>query len=268
MAIEQSAAVMFSAAKAHLLAKIAATPVTQGPFPHLRIDEPFPPEFYAEMMRNLLPDAEYIRLVDTGRVSARYSPNRSCFMRDSRRTTPDAPQVKFWETFLATFADRECLDVWLKRFAPAIQLRLGTDLQDYVRDGDVRTTAEGFLMRDHDGYMLGPHIDAQHKAMTALFYLPRTDAQANLGTSLYRQRNTTSPQWGIHGSARDFDLIETVPYLPNRMLAFPNLPGAVHGVEPVAGAQGGRDLFIYDVKFVLQRRPQDAAPAPGASGVT
>ena len=54
-------------------------------------------------------------------------------------------------------------------------------------------------------------------------------------------------------------MIETIPYRPNSMLAFPNLPISYHGVEPLVGASRARDLMIYDVKYSL---PPKAKTAP------
>ena len=254
---------MFSSVRNYLIAKIAAAPIVTEPFPHMVIDEIFPSEFYAEMTSRRLSDDEYIRLVDTGRVSAAYSPHRLCFMRDGQRKSPDDSDVKFWESFLAMFDNQEFLDNWLKRFAPAVDRRLSTDLHEFLSPEGIHVSAECFLMRDRDGYMLSPHIDAQHKAMTALFYLPRADTNATIGTALYRCRKPAPSGWGVQCERDDFEHVETVSYLPNRMIAFPNLPDSFHGGEPVGGAQAGRDLFIYDLKYLLVKRPEDGQTSRG-----
>ncbi len=251
---------MFSVAKQHLMAKIAAAPVTETPFPHMRVDEAFPPDFYVEIQRNLLPDEEYVRLVDTGRVSAGYSPNRYCFMQSGHRQSPEAPAVKFWEQLFAVLNDKEFLDGWVRRFAPAVRQRLALDLRDLDGGQDIGVGAEVFLMRDKDGYSLWPHVDARSKAMTALFYLPPTDVDAGLGTSLYQRLDESVPvRWGARYPFKGFNLIETIPYRPNSMLAFPNLPTSFHGVEPLVGGSRARDLMIYDVKY---RLPEKAKAVP------
>lgn len=241
---------MFSAAKRHTMEKIASAPLRREPFVHMVVGEIFPPDFYAEMQARKLSDRSYIPLKDTGRVGGNYSPARLCFMQDSAPAdAAEAKNVGFWKEFIATYNDRDFLDVWRGRFekfvrAPA--LKQATKLAD----DKIGLQTEMFLMRDKETYTLGPHTDSASKAISALFYLPADDSNVMLGTSLYTPKDKDEAIIPGHHMRREFyDLVATIPYRPNAMLAFPNVPGSLHGVEPLSGAAISRDILLYDVKF-------------------
>ncbi len=236
--------------KDHLLAKIADARIVPDPFPHVVIEQVFPPEFYQSIQDNLLSDDAYTPLVETGRVTENYNRNRLCFMGGGDATSAATPQALFWNELFAIFMDRGFMGAWLRRFESVIRQRLTTDLPE-VRGDKLMLYPEVFLMRDKNSFLLTPHMDARKKAVTALFYLPRSDDRPSLGTSLYRIRNRADvSEMGTQFAREDFDLVKTIPYRPNTMLAFANSSGAFHGLEPLAGVAGGRDVLIYDVKFL------------------
>jgi hypothetical protein len=119
-----------------------------------------------------------------------------------------------------------------------------------IIDGKVNTHAETFLMRDKQSYALNPHMDSFSKVISALFYLPPDNSAPQLGTSLYapKQKDMTIER-GNHTSPENFELLHTAPYRANTMLAFPNVLGSFHGVEPVNVPGYSRDVMLYDIKF-------------------
>ena len=240
---------MFLNVKDHLLAKIADAPITADPFPHVVIEQVFTPEFYRAIQDNLLPDEAYTPLVETGRVTSNYPRNRLCFMGGEDDMLSAEAGAGFWRELFGVFKDPALMGASLRRFEPVIRQRLATDLTE-MRSDKLLLHPEVFLMRDKNSFLLKPHMDSRKKAVTALFYLPGTDDRASLGTSFYRLRSgIAAPEMGTQYAREDFELLKTIPYLPNTMLAFANMAGAYHGLEPVAGAAGGRDVLIYDVKF-------------------
>jgi hypothetical protein len=242
---------MFSGARLHSMYKIANTPVRTYPFPHLFIEDIFPPEFYREMRRLLPPNGAYKRLADTDRVKG-YSPARLClFPNDVESTSLDEEAKKFWTSFFTAFADPELARMWLSIFGGVVSARMTNAKSPGTNaDGNVSLTAEIFLVRDLQSYALKPHTDTPRKVITVLYYIPADDSHALLGTSVYRPKlegftNTT----GAYLPRDDFDLVATLPYRPNCALAFARMDTSFHGVESLAVPDFGRDLVIFDVKF-------------------
>ena len=247
---------MFSAAKEHTIRRISETPLRMEPFPHLVVNEVFPPAFYAEMQRRKMADADYVPLNRTGRVSAGYSPARLCFVPpkpDNAHATsaqPDSENVKFWMDFFAAYDDAAFRQAWVTAFADSLAARVRQDPALFP-NGTTDIRSEFLLMRDKENYVLTPHTDAPSKLISALFYLPPDDSGLMLGTSLYEIKDKTRVVHGGYHEARDgFELIATLPYRANTMLAFPNLKDSFHGVEPLDGPRIQRDILLYDIKLI------------------
>jgi len=243
---------MFSAVRDAVIRRIQATPVRLEPFEHLYVEEVFPPDFYAEMRRRMLPDEGYRRLIDTGRVAGPYSPARFCLfpadLEDAAAaedgTAGSEADRDFWRGLLAAFGERAFGDFWLDIFKDAVTRQL----ESLYGGGTLRLRREAFLLRDRETYELGPHTDSPLKIVSALFYLPPDDSAPDLGTSLYRPKLPDfvcagGPQYYFH----DFHRVVTLPFRRNAMLAFPKSPRCFHGVEPVGSARQ-RDLLLVDLK--------------------
>ena len=239
---------MFSAAKAHTIARIKAAEVKRAPFPHVLIEDIFPADFYAEMMRRKMTDASYTPLVETGRVGGGYSPARLCFMPAMAEKSAEPDNAKFWTDFFAAYDDGEFLAAWLKLFERDVSARMSEQPERFA--GEVGLGAEIFLMRDKRTYGLSPHMDSTTKAISALFYLPADDRDVMMGTSLYvpRSADAMAPRGSHATERRNFDHVATMPYKPNTVFAFPNVMPSFHGVEPI-DQPASRDVLLYDVKF-------------------
>lgn len=240
---------MFSAVREHVIGRIEATPVRQAPFEHLYVEEVFPAGFYAELQRQMVADSGYRRLNQTGRVSEHYSSQRLClFPKDLQTIDASDAQKFFWRALFEAFNTSAFRQVWLRTFDRTVKKHLGNVAQG--RGSGVATAySEIFLMRDLETYALGPHTDSAQKLVSVLFYLAADDSAPELGTSLYRpkDRSFICPG-GPHHSFAGFDLVTTLPYKPNSMVAFPKSRICFHGVEPVAAAKR-RDLLLFDIKW-------------------
>lgn len=246
---------MFSAAKHYAMYRIANAPVRNWPFPHICVENVFPPDFYTEIRRHMVEDAGYTRLTDSGRVSAmHYSDARfSLFARDlPTAAMPEAART-FWQTMFATFSDLEFAQIWLDLFSAPIEQKLGETPEDLLggKPGvDLKLYTEIFLMRDRTSYSLGPHTDTPRKLISVLFYLPPDESDADLGTSLYMpKRRDFTCFGGPHHDFALFDRVETMPFRPNTVVAFPQTKKSFHGVEPVTRAGAQRNLLLFDIKI-------------------
>jgi hypothetical protein len=246
----------------HVMYRIANAPVRAFPFPHIYVEEVFPPEFYAALRRNLPLTDSYVRLIDVaGKVSNEYSASRLVlYPRDDHYARMPEATRQFWRDAFKTFLAEEFGQVILSKFAQAI-------LPRFAKPGDnrpppIQAMSEILLVRDLASYALGPHSDSPSKLVSLLFYMPEDDSRPHLGTALYmpKDRQFTCPG-GPHHKFDKFDHVATMPYCPNTLFAFPKTTTSFHGVQPLPAGASDRDLLQYDLRRI--KVPATDAPLPG-----
>lgn len=199
-------------AEAEVLAKIAAAPIIQKPFPHIYLEDVFPADFYPYMMQ-MLP-LEGFRSLEEARGVVGYP----------QRSVAAAP---------------ECVN-WLRsgRLRRLLDGKFGVE----------SVSDETLLLRDAAGYVIGPHTDTPKKGVTALFYVPQNWTEAEHGTSLYVPKDPAfTCQVGKHYPREGFDLTWSAPGKPNSVFIFARTDSSFHGCEPYEGT-GCRDILLYDTR--------------------
>ena len=109
---------------------------------------------------------------------------------------------------------------------------------------------DALLIRDRGNYSLGPHTDHPLRLVVLIIYLPLTDAEPHLGTSIYvPKEDGFTCAGGPHYEHQMFHRAFTAPYKPNSALVFVKTDNSFHGVEPVAEGEE-RTLFHFFIKKV------------------
>ncbi len=241
---------ILSAAKAHAMEAIADAEPRLDPYPHIYVENILPADFYAGLIERLPDTASYRPFVQSGRVTEDYDPRRLViFNNDEDLGRLQPGQRDFWEAFFLCFQQDD--------FARALYGKFQTELAylfEPAADGKaptIRLHKEVMLIRDLEGYALGPHTDTQPKVVTVLFYLPSDESRPDLGTAIYLPKDRAfSLRGGEHYDFAEFDHVATKSYLPNRLLSFVCGDQSFHGVEPIKPGQGWRDLVLYDLKVI------------------
>jgi hypothetical protein len=209
------------------------------PYPHIYVPEVFPAEVYAEILANI-PDPSAMTPIAEARPVRGY---KERFVLDPARAAEALPagQAEFWRGLDALLTRGAFRDVLLNVFRAWIQKRFNATT--------IHCSQETLLVEDITNYALGPHTDSPSKIVTVLFYLPKDESQAHLGTSIYmpkdrERRCPGGPHYGYEG----FDRVATMPFLPNAMFAFVKTDNSFHGVEPVTDPDVRRWLLLYDIK--------------------
>lgn len=102
------------------------------------------------------------------------------------------------------------------------------------------------LCRDLPGYSIGPHTDGKKEYSTILYYLAQDDTQPHLGTSVYTPRHDGFTCDGSrHHERDDFDVLFTVPYLPNTGFGFIRSDNSFHGVDPTTAVRDIMQISIW-----------------------
>ena len=240
---------MSSEISLHAMYAIANTPVNVYPFTHIIVDDFFPWEFY-DLLRSSLPALnEYTSLVDTGRVGKGYNSERFVWMpKEPGPGEPRSKEDEFVRSAFRSLLTEEFAHLLLSIFTDDILARNLDNGDDTGSGPDI--LLETFLIRDRANYSLGPHTDSPKKLISCLLYLPPDDSHLELGTSIYlpKDRAFTCPG-GPHHKFEDFEHVSTIPYRPNRFVAFPKTNAGFHGVEKVDGKDRVRDIWFIDLKL-------------------
>jgi precorrin-6B methylase 2 len=232
----------------HVLSRIAAADVIDDPFPYSVIDGVLPADYYAEALANF-PSPDSLRsLGETGRVQGAYSERLVVLFTDDEFTRMTATQQRFWSEFADWMYSDVFLNAFLMKFHRALEPRLARIIG---ADAALRARGDALLVNDRTHYAIGPHTDAPHRLVTFLFYLPRDESMRELGTSVYRPKDSSFTCWGgPHHSFDKFDHVRTVEFVPNRLLAFPKTERSFHGVEKIERANVNRPLLINNIRLL------------------
>jgi hypothetical protein len=143
-------------------------------------------------------------------------------------------------------------DVFLNAFVAKFASALGPRLDRILASSDaLRVRGDALLVNDQTNYAVGPHTDAPHRLVTFLFYLPKDDSMRDLGTSVYRPKDSNFVCWGgPHHPFEKFEHVRTVEFLPNRLLAFPKTEKSFHGVERIEREGINRPLLINNIRLL------------------
>jgi hypothetical protein len=199
----------------HVSRRIREARLRERPFPHLVVDDAFPGETYAAILRE----------------TATSMPVVSPFRRGPRREGLhlDLERGNFWQKLYRLLAS-EVKDAAVDRLRETLRPGLETD-QLRLRECTV--------VRDRFGYQIPPHSDSPKlKAITMLLYLPRSARFPHLGTCLCVPKASAPPipaneeeyDWQAW---RDFEIVERIDFVPNRLVLFAVTPHSFHCVRRV-----------------------------------
>ena len=243
---------MFSDAELILAYNVANASIRIFPYPHIYVENVFPPKFYAEIQRNI-PDPSAMIPIEQARPVMGYKERFVLEIAgDQVQTLPDT-QKTFWKDFSGWLLSGRFLNLMMQKFNPFLQQR-------FKGAQGLTFHNESLLVEDITKYALGPHTDSPRKVLTFLFYLPKDDLQSHLGTSIYVPRDGTfTCPGGPHYPFDKFQRVTTMPFKPNALFAFVKTENSFHGVEPVTDPDTKRWLLLYDI-YVRQpaQQPLDA----------
>jgi hypothetical protein len=232
---------MSSAVEEFVLSRIAEAPVREAPFPHCVIDGALPAEFYEDVIDAWPEDGEFVSLSDTGRVTRGAYAERKVVLLPGGLATLAQARRDFWAEVFGWLRGPRMVRALLEKFRGELEAT-GFFAAERAVIGDA------VIVSDRTLYSLGPHTDSPRKVVSALFYLPEDATFRTFGTSFYEPldgkfRCPGGPHYGREGFRR----VETVEFLPNRLVLFPKSARCFHGVEPVDLPGIDRRLLIYDV---------------------
>lgn len=201
--------------------KLRNAQVKTWPFPHFFVENIFPNEIYDKLTDLLKDKQDFVE---------------GAFRNRKFATEVDLPDVQF-------MLGKEFTNNMVKIFPADFLKRFPT--------GSAQLQNELRLVRDCQGYKIGPHTDARWKMISLLFYMPSRyidwPENEEYGTRLYlpKDRNFVC-EGGPHHGFEYFDEVASFPFKPNSCLGFWKTNRSFHGVPPIP-VQFQRDVLLFNV---------------------
>jgi FkbM family methyltransferase len=230
----------------HVLSRIDAATVVEQPFPYMVIDNFFPDDYFRRALENFPADGQMVPLSETGRTEG-YRERLVSLFSDEHFARLDPDRRKFWLGFADWLYSDRFINGVVSKFWPQVACRLA----DLNRAGEgVMVHGDALIVSDQPGYEIGPHTDLAHRLITFLFYLPEDGSSSDLGTSIYAPLDPSLEcKGGPHYPFELFEKLDTVAFLPNRVLVFVRNNQSFHGVEAVAKGSSARHLVINNIRI-------------------
>jgi len=211
----------------HVIYKIRNARVLEYPFPHFYIEDIFPTDFYWQLRKNLPDDANY----------------KAEAYKNSRFASPQ---------------DEAFAPFHSMKFTQAVVQPFGPHFIQRFPDNKAQLSFDWRLVRDNQGYAIGPHTDAPWKVISLLFYLPLDCSDVDAGTSIFvpgAENPVKTCVGGPHYQFDGFQKVWTAPYKPNSCFGFWKTVDSWHGVEQIS-RKIQRDVLlfnVYDSKMQMSR---------------
>jgi len=201
---------------------------SEKPFFHLEFDRVFPDDIYAQILA-LMPE------------SADYRPmhGRSKDLKDGTHTRvkidlfPEyirnlpAEKRALWDLVGRALCSEPVKQAFIRRLARGLSKRFG---EDFARVGMYPIP---ILTRDIPGYMITPHTDTRWKGITVQLYLPKDDANTDIGTIFHEKLSDGS----MPKKAQ-------MRFAPNSGYAFAVGNDTWHSADPVHNRVKTRDSIL------------------------
>ena len=163
---------------------VAAAASSESPFTHLVFDRVFPDDVYAVMLANM-PEATDYRPMH-GRSKGHDLSDGThtrvkidLFPEYIRHLPPQKRAV--WDVVGRALCSRPVKEAFIRRLAAPLQRRFGPG---YAKTGMYPIP---ILTRDIPGYLITPHTDTRWKGITVQLYLPKDDANTDIGTIFHEK---------------------------------------------------------------------------------
>ena len=203
----------------HVIYKLRNAEILLYPYPHFYVEDVFPAGFYAQLLDALPPDEGYAPLA--GGYANRQAAKG---------------EIELVQEFNGAYFGQNVLKVFMKQFFDRFP---NADRANFKQD--LR------FIRDQEGYKIGPHTDAPQKVVSLLFYLPRTDADADCGTGIYVPSDHLSIcPGGPHHPFDGFEEVWRAPFLPNSCFGFWKTPNSWHAVSKIC-RKIERNVLLFNI---------------------
>jgi len=234
----------------HVLGKIASTEFCTDPFPHIIVDEIFPPDFYELVMNDLDKISTDTNLFNVFHKPSQKKKNNTrtevCIIDENLDVNEandyfDFALMKksedvFNETVKNTSLGALCDIMTSDALKDALLNKFAVYLEERMKGKTSKQLCKKIrLNRDTGGFKLTPHTDTEFKFLFGVMYLAKDKDHPQFGTDLYKHKHglkswRTTPL-DVRLTEDQFVKVKQANYLPNRFAVFLKNDESWHGVN-------------------------------------
>ena len=209
---------------------VDAARVVETPFYHLEFDRVFPDDIYAQILTLKPESADYRPMHGRSKghdlADGTHPRVKIDLFPEYIRNLP--PQKRaLWDVVGRALCSEPVKQAFIRRLAPGLSKRFGKDF------AQVGMYPIPILTRDIPGYLITPHTDTKWKGITVQLYLPKDDANTDIGTI-------------FHEKLADGSLPKRAQmrFAPNTGYAFAVGADTWHSADPVHDRVKSRDSIL------------------------
>jgi len=214
----------------HISGAVSTAKIDQKPFFHIELASVFPNHVYDAMLAAMPDNTDYRPMHGRSRLNDLADGTHTrvkidLFPEYIRHLPPQ--KLGVWSVVGAALCSEQVKDAFRNALAPGLQKRFG---QDFASVGMYPIP---ILTRDIPGYSIAPHTDTRWKGVTVQLYLPRDDANTDIGTIFHeRLADGSMPK---HSQMK---------FAPNSGYAFAVGTDTWHSADPVHNRVKTRDSIL------------------------
>jgi hypothetical protein len=209
---------------------VGAARQVDAPFFHLELDNIFPEETYAAMLRTMPAASDYRPMHGRSRgndlADGTHTRVKIDLFPEYIRHFP-AEKHAVWSVVGGALCSEEVKRAFMTRLRPALIMRFGDNFQQ------VGMYPIPILTRDITAYRIFPHTDTHWKGITIQLYLPRDERNVDIGTIFH----TRSPDGSLPKKKQ-------MRFAPNTGYAFVVDKDTWHSADPVGAEVETRDSIL------------------------
>ena len=223
------------------VAAVERSALRHQPFDHIYMEGVFDPANYAALL-DAMPDRQFYHELshhDAMRADGSSTRLRMYLYPELLLRLP-AEQRRVWMPVASALCSKALEDAFKHKFRTALEHRFGKPVER------IGLYPVPILLRDQPGYRIGIHSDAESKAITVQFYLPRDASQRHVGTIFHEGGTGEAAERATH-----------LAFMPATGYAFPvALTRSWHSAAPTTEGDGERVsmMVTYYVADSLRSR--------------
>ena len=168
---------------------VEAARAVDKPFHHLEFDRVFPDDIYAQILALMPESSDYRPMHGRSKghdlADGTHTRVKIDLFPEYIRNLP-AEKRAFWDVVGRALCSEKVKAAFIHRLAPGLSLRFG---KEFAKVGMYPIP---ILTRDIPGYLITPHTDSRWKGITVQLYLPRDDANTDIGTIFHEKLSDSS----------------------------------------------------------------------------
>lgn len=226
-----------------LVAAVERSALRHHPFDHIYMEHVFDPASYAALL-DAMPDRRFYHELshrDAMRTDGSSTRLRMYLYPELLWRLP-REQRRLWMPMARALCSKRLQDALKDKFREALEHRFGKPVER------IGLYPVPILLRDQPGYRIGIHSDAENKAITVQFYLPRDASQSHIGTIFHEG-----------GTGEAAGRMTKLAFMPATGYAFPvALTKSWHSAAQTTASDGERVsmMVTYYVADSLRSRVQ------------